>query len=524
MDFWAGLPKNGAFRESAPAEILTAAQMRALESAAIAQGIASGGVLMARAGEAVVDALLEQWPDAAAGPEVPPRRALVACGPGNNGGDGFVIARLLALAGWEVTAVLLGDPARLPPDAAAAMALWSALHPVHRVEGLDVPGLAGLLAPGTLFIDALFGTGLTRGVAGIEALGARLDALGLRRVAVDMPTGLHADSGMALGRGALRADLTVTFHAPRLGHVLGEGPAVCGRLVVADIGLTGRAEGAARLVSAPRGLAKAGGHKYDHGHALILGGGSGHCGAARLAARGALRIGAGLVTLAPAPEAMAENAARLDAVMLAPVADAAALRALLADRRLNAIAIGPGLGHERARDLVPAVLASRRAAVLDADAISAFAADPPALLGRLHPGAILTPHEGEFARLFPALATRLSDPLDNRVAITREAAAQAGCTVLLKGPATVIAGPEGQASVHVAAYGWAAPWLATAGAGDVLAGMIAGLMARGFAPMRAAEAATWLHAAAARAFGPGLIAEDLPDALPRLLAGLPENT
>lgn len=531
MDFWAGLPKNEAADKLPPGEILTAAQMRALESAAMARGV-TGGALMERAGQAVVDALLETWPRHAQADSRQPWRALVLCGPGNNGGDGYVVARLLSMRGWSVTVWTLGDADRLPPDARAAHARW-----LERGAVLPLPAPIPPIRADVV-VDALFGTGLTRPID--PALAELLAAIDEARhrpgrgphgqaigniVAIDIPSGLNADSGLVPGpdpHAFLPADLTVTFHAPKLGHVLGEGPAACGRLVVADIGLTGGAEGAARLVPAPRGLAKTGEHKYHHGHALILGGGAGRCGAARLAARGALRIGAGLVTLAPRPEAMAENAARLDAVMLAPVADAGDLAALLADRRLNAVVLGPGLGHDRARALVPAVLDSRRAAVLDADALSAFADDPAALLARLHPGAVLTPHEGEFARLFPALAARLPEPLDNRVEIVRQAAAQAGCTLLLKGPATVIAGPEGAASVHVAAYGWAAPWLATAGAGDVLAGMIGGLLARGFGPMRAAEAATWLHAAAARAFGPGLIAEDLPDALPGILATLPD--
>ena len=513
MDFWAELPENEAEHERAPAQILTAAQMRALESAAITGGAATGGALMARAGQAVVDALRTAWPRYATGAW----RALVLCGPGNNGGDGFVVARLLAEAGWRVDLRFLGEAARLPPDARTAHDRWLALGPVP-------PLRAPLgMVQADLLVDALFGTGLTRPLEGdLPAIFDEIGAVpGLDIVAVDIPSGLSSDSGLAPG-ACLRADLTVSFHTPKLGHVLGDGPALCGRLAVADIGLTDTAEGAASLIGPPpRALCdKREGHKYRHGHVLILGGAAGHCGAARLAARAALRIGAGLVTLAPAPESMAENAARLDAVMLAPVAGVVDLQALLADARLNALVLGPGLGHARARALVSVALAAGRATVLDADAISAFADDPAALLDRLHPGTILTPHEGEFARLFPDLAARLPDPLDNRVAITRAAAARAGCTVLLKGPATVIAAPDGRAAVHAAAYAWAAPWLATAGAGDVLAGMVAGLMARGLAPYEAAGAATWLHAAAARAYGPGLIAEDLPDTLPRVMAAL----
>lgn len=528
MHFWADLPENEAIGKRAPGQILTAAQMRALESAAMDGGAVTGATLMAQAGQAVLDAVLETWPRYRQH-GARPRRALVLCGPGNNGGDGFVVARLLSLRGWEVEVRLRGDPARLPPDARAAHDQWRQSGPVRPLSGPMPPIRADLL------VDALFGTGLARPLdAALAGLLAEIDesrsrtdkghAIG-KVVAIDIPSGLGADSGLVVGGEAgacLPADLTVTFHAPKLGHVLGDGPELCGRLMVADIGLAGPAEGAASLIGPPpRHLwDKRTGHKYRHGHALVLGGGPGHGGAARLAARAALRIGAGLVTLAPPPEALAENAARLDAVMLAPVAGAEGLEALLVDARLNALVLGPGLGPARARDLVPVALAASRATVLDADALSAFADHPPALLDLLHPATILTPHEGEFARLFPDLAARLDDPLDNRVAITRAAASRAGCTVLLKGPATTIAAPDGRASVHVAAYGWAAPWLATAGAGDVLAGMIAGMMARGLAPMPAAEVATWLHAAAARRFGPGLIAEDLPEALPGVLAEL----
>ncbi len=253
-------------------------------------------------------------------------------------------------------------------------------------------------------------------------------------------------------------------------------------------------------------------HKYGHGHALILAGGCGRGGAARMAARGALRVGAGLVTLGCPPAALQENAARLDAVMLRAVKDADALAAMLEDARLNALCLGPGLGlGPREGALVAAALDARRGAVLDADALTLLGTDP-GLFARLHDGCVLTPHGGEFARLFGDLADRLDT--GGRADAVRAAAARAGCTVLLKGPETVLADPSGAAAIHSATGTRAAPWLATAGAGDVLAGLIAGLVARGFAPMRASETAICLHADAARAFGPGLIAEDLPDMLP----------
>ena len=276
-------------------------------------------------------------------------------------------------------------------------------------------------------------------------------------------------------------------------------------------------------------LKKLGGsHKYSHGHAIILSGPPGHGGAARLSARGALRIGAGVVTLACPPDAMPENAARLDAVMLRVVADGAGLAEVLGDKRINALCLGPGLGLDaRAVGLVAAALESRaeaRPTVLDADALTILSQHPD-LFAALHPNCILTPHAGEFARLFPDIAAKLNAPATtgpaySKVDATREAAARAGCVVLFKGPDTVIADPSGRCSINSAHYDRAAPWLATAGSGDVLAGFIAGLLARGFAPMQAAETAAWLHVECARSFGPGLIAEDLAEELPKVFRAL----
>lgn len=265
-------------------------------------------------------------------------------------------------------------------------------------------------------------------------------------------------------------------------------------------------------------------HKYGHGHALVLSGGAGRTGAARLSARAALRVGAGLVTLGVPPAAQLEVAAQITAVMLTRVPDAGALDALLGDGRINALCLGPGLGVERAADLLRAALgggdAERRPTLLDADALTALAGDA-ALFALLHSECVLTPHEGEFARLFPDLSDRAGmDLKGGRADAVREAAQRAGCTVLLKGADTVIAAPDGALSVHSARGAMAAPWLATAGTGDVLAGMVAGLLARGLPPVAAAQSATWLHAACARHVGPGLIAEDLPEALPAVFADL----
>ena len=529
-------------------EILSAAQMRSIELAEIESGAVSGLTLMERAGQGVVAAIFETWPELAEGsvasalqgsanlekrgalpPETPRdilskrKRAVVLCGPGNNGGDGFVIARLLAARGWAVDVGLLGDAARLPPDARANFDAWRAVGAV-----LTLSEAAARLPAADLAVDAVFGTGLARPVEGAarDALRA-MAAWGGRVVAVDIPSGLCADSGRVLGDWDIgAAALTVSFHRAKLGHYLAQGPACCGHLVVKGIGLP-EAQVGLPLVAAPDAarLAKRAGHKFGHGHALVCSGGAGRSGAARLAARGALRVGAGLVTLGVPPSAQMEVAGHITALMMQRVAGAEGLAAVLEDVRLNALCLGPGLGVGRARDLVPVALAARRATVLDADALSAFGDAPVELFGALHPGCVLTPHGGEFARLFPDLAARLGEPAArgpafSKVEAAQAAAARAGCVVLFKGADTVIAAPDGACALHTAAYGRAAPWLATAGSGDVLAGVITGLLARGLAPFEAAQTGAWLHAEAARTFGPGLIAEDVPDMLPRVFRDL----
>ncbi|WP_394152610.1 NAD(P)H-hydrate dehydratase [Loktanella salsilacus] len=501
-------------------ELLTAAQMRAVERRAIESGAVTGLELMERAGQGVVDAVFAQWPAFAGRPDAA-QRAVVLCGPGNNGGDGFVVARLLQGAGWAVDVFLHGSAKQLPPDARTNYERWQRLGPVRPLSEGEHVGAAALC------VDALFGTGLSRPLDMVLP-----DAAGALRVAVDVPSGLCADSGRVLGQGdgvCMQADLTVSFHRAKRGHMLGAGPAMCGQLVVSDIGLTEPAGADVCHLVTAQGLAghlmKGGGHKYDYGHALILSGGVGKGGAARMAARGALRIGAGAVTVGCPPAALIENAAQLDAVMLRRVPGADALNAVLTDKRINALCLGPGLGTgAREADLVRAALMAGRGLVLDADALTLLSQDGD-LFALIHDTCVLTPHGGEFARLFPDIAEKLdapalTGPAYSKVDAVRAAAQRAGCTVLFKGPDTVIADPSGACRVNAAVYGRSAPWLATAGAGDVLAGFITGLMARGFAPMHAAEVGAWLHVACARAFGPGLIAEDLPEALPGVLREL----
>lgn len=499
-------------------DVLTSGQMRSAEAAAIEAGAASGLDLMERAGAGCVDAIFAEWPALAETPD----RATVLCGPGNNGGDGFVIARLLARKGWQVAVYCMGDPDRLPADARTNYRRWSELGETAPLEA------AADADPGALLVDALFGTGLTRPLEEIlRDLTAKPAA---HVVAVDIPSGLCADSGRVLG-AAMHADLTVTFHAAKPGHYLADGPAHCGHLAVADIGLSHDAAAqTVRLCPAPdaQTLRKtSSGHKYSNGHALILTGGAGRTGAARLAARAALRIGAGLVTLGVPGAAQHEVACQITALMLRRIDGDADLAEMLKDPRLTALCLGPGLGTARAQALVPAALRADHApgVVLDADALTAYQDAPDTLFARLHAGCVLTPHMGEFARLFPDLAERLratptSGPAYSRLDATREAATRAGCVVLLKGPDTVIAAPSGGCSINAAAYARAAPDLATAGSGDVLAGFITGLLARGHAPMQAAEAAAHLHVDCALSFGPGLIAEDLPEELPNVMRGV----
>lgn len=554
-------------------ELLTAAQMRAIEQAAIASGEVTGLELMERAGRGVVEAIFEEWPDL----RTTSHRAVVLCGPGNNGGDGFVVARLLTEWGWEVEVFLYGDPEKLPADARVNQERWLGMGAAARLDDPQAGVLACLeRSPPRMIVDSLFGTGLTRRLddtldrlLGLVSFWMDGHGGGVPWVAVDIPSGLCADSGRNLGC-RLPCDLTVTFHARKVGHLLAEGPRLCGKLRVIDIGLRGSDDPDLRELGLPAPwLGKGGGHKYAHGHALILSGPSGRGGAARLAARGALRIGAGVVTVGCPADAIPENAARLDAVMLRGVADGAAFAQALADPRINALCVGPGLGLDaRGRDLVAVALGlppgdppppspphagegsrkgqpspvdgtgealplppvgrgegrGARRVVLDADALTILSQTPD-LFAALHETCVLTPHAGEFARLFPDIAEKLAAPATrgpaySKVDATREAAKRAGCVVLYKGPDTVIADPQGRCSINSAHYERAAPWLATAGSGDVLSGFIAGLLARGFSPMTAAETAAWLHVECARRFGPGLIAENLPEQLPAVFRDL----
>lgn len=492
-------------------EVLTVAEMGQADRLATENGVASL-TLMENAGSAVADAVDTHYPFGV---------VLVLCGPGNNGGDGYCAALHLRKRGYEVRLASLVRPEALKGDAAEMAKRWRAPQ---------VPLARESLAGVTLIIDALFGAGLSRPLEGAAADIVRAaNESGVPILAVDVPSGMHGDTGTTLDGSegvCIRASRTVTFFRKKPGHLLMPGRLYCGEVRVSDIGIPQTVmktigpktfENGPALWGAHFPRLHADAHKYKRGHAVVVSGPIHATGAARLAARGALRAGAGLVSMASPLDAVAINAAHLTAIMVKPFDGAKGLSALLADKRFNAVAIGPGCGvGAGTQDLVAAVLASGAAVVLDADAITSFAEDPFALFRQLHLNVVMTPHEGEFERAFPGLLK--SAP--SRLSAARDAAQRAGCVVLLKGPDTVVAAPDGRAGINANAP----PWLATAGAGDVLSGMIVGLMAQGMDAFEAANAAVWLHGEAANRFSVGLIAEDIPEQLPpllRALAGVP---
>jgi NAD(P)H-hydrate epimerase len=478
--------------------LLTPAEMGEADRLTIAGGI-PGIVLMENAGRAVADAVSRRWPR---------RPVAVLCGPGNNGGDGLVAARILAERGWPVQLALLGSREALKGDAAVAAARWSG--PVEPIAPTALDG-AGLV------IDAIFGAGLSRSVEGAAAeVVAALQVRGLPVVAVDVPSGIDGASGEVRGI-APRAVLTVTFFRRKPGHLLLPGRLHCGETLVAPIGIADTVldEIAPQTVANdpawwgeafpwPRPES----HKYTRGHVLVAGGAV-MTGAGRLAARAAARIGAGLVTVAAPEAAFSIYAASLLGVIVQPVAGLDDFQHLLADRRRNAVLIGPGAGvGGETRDKVLATLAAEKRVVLDADALTSFADNAEVLFETIRSPCVLTPHEGEFARLFDNSGSKLDR--------ARGAAQASGAVMLLKGNDTVVAAPDGRAAISECGP----PELATAGSGDVLAGVVVGLLAQGMPAFEAATAAVWLHAEAARHFGPGLVAEDLVQALPLALAAL----
>jgi NAD(P)H-hydrate epimerase len=476
--------------------LLSPDDMAAVDRAAAASGIDSYG-LMEKAGQAVAASALRHFPEAL--------RFVVLCGPGNNGGDGYVAARALQQSGAEVRLFHLGDPKTLKGDAARAF------------EDCQILGEAMAHyspQPGDIVIDAIFGAGLSRPVPDeVETIIAAITKAGLPVIAVDLPSGLDGRSGQVLG-AAFRAARTVTFMTRKPGHLLMPGRDLCGMLEVFDIGIPARivrahangmvAENTPAQWQADLPATATDTHKYKRGHLVVFSGGATATGAARMSAMAGLKTGAGLVTIASPEQALAVNAGMLTAIMLRAVDDEAVLRAWLADQRLSTFVLGPGFGAgEKARQFVLAL--SGRHLVLDADGITSFRDEPQRLFDAFADGPtrlVLTPHEGEFARLFPDIA---ADNALSKVEKARAAAARAHAAIIYKGADSVIAAPDGRALINANAPSW----LATAGSGDVLAGIIGGLLAQGAPAFEAAAAGVWLHGAAGQRAGKGLTAEDL---------------
>jgi len=474
--------------------VLTVAQMNAADRLTMASGTA-GSLLMQRAGEAVVRELVRRWT---------PRRVTVLCGPGNNGGDGFVVAFRLAQSGWAVRLALLGDINGLRGDAQ---------HHAQRWTGSVEPLTPQVIDAAELIVDSLFGSGLSRRLDSqvIDTLTcATRRAIPI--IAVDVPSGVMGDSGEDWGAAA--AACTVTFMRKKPGHLLLPGRDLCGDIVVADIGIPQAVldslpidtwENTPDLWREKLPQLHAGGNKYSRGHALLYGGYP-MTGAARMAARAAARIGAGLTSIAVPEKAFAIYASALTSIMVQPLSQDQDFADLLKDPRYTAFSIGPGAGvSDATRERVLALLQTGRPVVLDADAISVFSSRTDELFQAIQGPCVITPHDGEFKRIF--------DPSGDKLTRARRAARRSGAVVVLKGADTVIAAPDGRAIIN----GNAPATLATAGSGDVLGGFILGLLAQGMDAFPAAAAGVWMHGAAAAAFGPGLLGEDLPDLLPGVL-------
>lgn len=478
-------------------EIITVDEMRAIDEASAAAGVPTR-TLMENAGRAVAEAIVRRFPQ---------QPTAVLCGPGNNGGDGWVAARALREMGWPVWVETLAPRETLTGDAADAAQAF----------GGDVYALGEDNPMADLFVDALFGAGLSRPLQGDVARLARFSTRFPERiVAVDVPSGLLGDTGQPAGEDCFQAGLTVTFVRKKAAHVLMPGRAWCGEVVVADIGAPQSVVSAQNISlheNDPSLWAipwpDADTHKHERGHVIVASGGRARTGAARLSARSALRAGAGLVTLLSPSDALAENAAQLTAIMLREVGAEASYAE--AARTAQAMVIGPAFGTSDAhyKLLLAAMEAQPRCPlVLDADAITLLAP----LTHGLDARDVMTPHVGEFRRAFPGIWSNAQSPID----AARAAAAYARCVVLLKGPSTVIAAPDGRAIVNTTGT----PFLATAGSGDVLAGLIAGLIAQGMSSFEAASAAAWIHGRAGEHIGPGLTADELPDILPHVFNAL----
>ncbi|QKC84025.1 NAD(P)H-hydrate dehydratase [Mesorhizobium sp. NZP2077] len=501
-------------------ELLSPAEMSEADRLTIAAGPLNGFGLMRRAGEAVAAEVLKHYPSAT--------HVHVLCGPGNNGGDGYIVARILAGNGIATTIWASGAPR---PQSDAALA--AAECPIE-----PRPLSTFVAEPGSIVIDALYGAGLSKPLSGDSAKAVEIVTdLHLPVVAVDLPSGVSGDSGKVLSK-AFTSDLTVTFARKKPGHLLLPGRERCGEIVLADIGIgddiiarlqpqafENRPAHWLRAFPVPAVDA----HKYKRGHVGVFSGGPSATGAARLSALAAARSGAGAVTVLSPGNAMQVNAAHLTSIMLRKTDDVSDVSEFVGERRPSAFVLGPGFGvGEKTRTFGLALLATSQpqgaaarvdGLVFDADAITAFREAPDALFeaarGSNAPALVMTPHEGEFARLFPDIA---GDDASSKLDKARAAAKRANAVIVYKGADTVIAAPDGRAAINSNG----APWLATAGSGDVLSGIAAGLLAQAMPAFEAACAAVWIHAETGSRFGPGLIAEDLPLALVPVLRELVE--
>jgi len=487
--------------------LLTTEQMYAADKAAIEGGV-PGKVLMENAGRGAAEIIMARYA---------PCKTAILAGPGNNGGDGFVIARHLAEKGWPVTLWCLGEVAKLMGDAAEMAKLW---------QGETNKLSAKALEDAELVVDALFGAGLTRPMEGVAAeLVEAAATKDVKIVAIDVPSGVEGTSGDVLGT-AFKADLTITFFTKKPAHVLHPAKQYCGEVAVVDIGIPKSVldeikptafENNPELWQHDWPHLKPGTHKYARGHLVVLSGPKHQTGAARMAAEAGLRIGAGVVDMASPLEAVDINAAHLTAVMIKPYTDALALERLVSADRVSAVVLGPGMGvSSETRACARLVLESGKPCVLDADALTSFENMQDELFDAIKAlperDVVLTPHHGEFQKLFGAASVGEG----GKIEAARKAAKTSGAIIVFKGPDTVITRPDGHTIVNTNAP----PTLATAGAGDVLAGFISGLMAQGMAGFAAACAGVWLHGRTAQMFGPGLIAQDIAPTLPRVLAEL----
>ncbi len=486
---------------TAISEVLNVQQMYDADRHAIESGI-SGETLMENAGAAIAAHISAHWD---------PCPVLILCGPGNNGGDGYVIARHLHEAGWPVTVACYGDPAALKGDAAVMF---------NRCPVSTIPISDTSLPVEGMVVDALFGAGFKGTLPkDLQSLFQQLEQLGLDLVAVDVPSGVDGSTG-EVSPGTPNAHFTVTFFRPKIGHLFHPARGLCGKIQIVDIGIPDSVLAkidCQTFVNEPEFWEDAlpeydvSGHKYTRGHAAIVGGGISSTGAARISARNTLRMGAGAVTVVAPPAALSTYAAALEAVMVESIADEDAFKEFFTAKRIGAVLIGPGNGvSPRTREFTLAALASDAHVVLDADALTVFQDDPDTLFAAIASNAkrqvVLTPHEAEFARLFKLEGCALER--------CRAAARLSGATVVLKGAATVVANPAGYATLNTNAP----PWLATAGSGDALAGLVTALILNGNSPLKSVSAAVWMHGEAANQFGPGLIAEDIEQEIPRVLA------